>query len=176
MIFGDKKTFAIEIEVSKFFYDDFVGEGKFVVFLKDSVYGINEPYATTFSCIKDELLQFSNNLINSNKVFDLYSSLEIARGYYLQNYSDIDTSNIKSELLKETKHLISWSPESAFDDGSYLIHIDNDDLTRIIGFKSFMKAGHAMIKKKSINEIIINRNIFTSILLCAYNYLQGLSK
>lgn len=174
MLFGNKKTFCVEVDINNCFHDDFVGEGKFIIYIKNVAYGLDEPYATTFYCIKDELLQFSKNLINSNLQFDQFSALEIAEAYYLQNYSDANLLELKKELLSITKNLVTWSPESAFDDGSYLIQIDNNNFTRLIAFKSVLQSGKATVNKESVNEIIIQRTIFEQTLNKALVYLSGL--
>ena len=36
MIFGSKAIFAIEVEVNNCFYDKFIGEGKFLVYIYDT--------------------------------------------------------------------------------------------------------------------------------------------
>lgn len=171
MLFGSKDSFAIEIEINNFFHNKHVGEGKFIVYLKNEIYGVNKEFATTFLCIKDELYNFYKNFINSDIELCSYSSIEIAKSYYLQNYSDIDISYLNSDLLKRTKHLISWSPESAFDDGSFVMHFNNNEKTRIIGFKSYMENEICMVKETSIIEVIINYNEFLEVIKDAYNYL-----
>ena len=59
MIFGSKAIFAIEVEVNNCFYDKFIGEGKFLVYIYDTAYGLDKNYATTFLCIMDDLRKFS---------------------------------------------------------------------------------------------------------------------
>ena len=175
MLFGCKNLFGIEIEINNSFHDDFVGEGKFLVFLKDMSYGIDEPFATTFLCIKDELLKYSSKIINSVVGLESYSSLEIAKCFYCQNYSDIDLSEYNSKFLSLTKHLICWSPESAFDDGSYIIQIDGENQTRLIGFKSCAKDGNYTVDETTVREVFVEGKKFKKILSDVYECLEKLS-
>lgn len=172
MIFGDKGSFAIEIEVNNFFHDEYVGEGKFVIYINNQRYGIDNEYATTFLCIKDELFLFLNNLQNSIEELLRFSSTEISIAYYCQNYCDVDLSKLNDNLLNLTKHLVAWSPESAFDDGSYIIHFDYGDKTRIIGFKSCMIKDKCMVQKDSVNEVFIKREEFERIIRESLDYLK----
>jgi hypothetical protein len=172
MIFGDKRSFAIEIEVNNFFHDEYVGEGKFFTYINNQRYGIDNEYATTFLYIKDELFLFLNKLQNSIEELLLFSSTEISIAYYCQNYSDVDLSKLNENLLNLAKHLVAWSPESAFDDGSYIIHFDYGDKTRIIGFKSCMIKDKCMVQKDSVNEVFITRVEFERILRESLDYLK----
>lgn len=176
MFFGDKERFAIEIEINNYFYDDFVGEGKFLAYIHGYCYGLHEDYSTVFLCIRDLLKKFYFEEVNTDKIFLNFSSTEIAYSYYLPIYSDISFNDIDKQLLKASENLEVWTPESAFDDGSYMIHFDTNNRTRIIGFKSYIENETCNIKKESINEIIISRPEFKNILLTAYNYLNSQKK
>ena len=175
MIFGFKESFGIEIELNTFFHDDFIGEGKFIVFINNISYGIDMPYATTFFCIKDELLKYYSESINADLKLTKYSGIEIARSYYGQNYSNIPLDAYDKDLLTLTKNLLTWSPESAFDDGSYIIQIDEYDKIRLIGFKSCTKDERYIVDEKSITELRIEKSVFKQILNKAYLYLMQFS-
>lgn len=171
MIFGSKAIFAIEVEVNNCFYDKFIGEGKFLVYIYDTAYGLDKNYATTFLCIMDDLRKFSQNSSNVDVDLSNYTAYEIAMCYYCQNYSEQDLSMYSDDLLRKSKKLEVWAPEAAFDDGSYLIQFDNNGKTRLVAFKSCSKEGICTVKKKSVSEITLDSNEFKKILSGVYLYL-----
>lgn len=173
MLFGDKSKFAIEIKVNNIFGDEYVGEGSFVVIINNKHYGDCDKYATTFLCIIDELKRFYKNTTNTSLCFESIKKETIANFYYLQNYADDFKSTYDYALLTKTKSLIEWSPESAFDDGSHIIHFDDNNTTRVIGFKSCSKNGNFIVEPESIEEVVIDRNIFIDILHKTCEYLQS---
>ena len=176
MFFGSKKTFGIDIEINNFFSDESIGEGKFLIYICNNIYGLDKSYATTFLCILDELQKYSQNLINTTANLENFSAKEIAKCYYCQNYSDIDLSSYNQNLLAETKNLEIWSPESAFDDGSYLIQIDNNKKTRLIAFKSCIQNGSCNILDNSVQQIFLERKEFENLLFKVYSWIKGFSK
>lgn len=176
MLFGDKSKFAIEISINKILGDKYVGEGCFSVFINFQEYGLKKKYATTFLCIADQLIDFYKNKKNSNLSLGKEPKELIANSYYIHYFTDNIINEENPELSSKIKNLIEWAPESAFDDGSHLIHFDDGEQTRIIGFKSCKKQSNFCVKEKSIMEIIIPRTEFKEILYSAYSYLQSFVK
>ena len=176
MLFGDKGRFAIEIEVNDVYGDKFIGEGFFVVFVNNTCYGDRSDYATVFLCIMDELKKFYENLTNQNFCLSTISKYDIAHYYYSQIFTD-NFIPPTEEKLKNIRYLVDWAPESAFDaTGSFLIHIDKEVSTRIIGFNCGDVNGTFIVLKESVQEVIIPREEFRSILYSAYKYLQSFIK
>lgn len=171
MLFGNKLEFAIEIEVNNLFYDEYIGEGKFLVYINNHIYGRNEEFATTFLCIIDQLKRFSEFSINANVDLRNFSGYEIALSYYCQNYSTKENKQLEEKLISDSKHLEVWSPESAFDDGSYVIHFDSDEHCRILAFKSCLENNEYTVNKQSVNEITIDSSVVKTIFTKAYLYL-----
>lgn len=176
MLFGKKRKFAIEIKINNIFGDKYIGEGFFVVFINNRMYGKTDKYATVFLCIADELKKFYDNKFNSSLFLDDIEKERIANFYYMQNFTEEDVRFDDKVLLQKIKSLVEWNPESAFDDGSHLIHFDNDDGTRIIGFKSSSTYGKFAVDIKSVEETTISRSEFKNILSDAYEYLQSFIK
>lgn len=174
MIFGNKDFFAIEVEVNNVFHDEFIGEGKFIIYINNKSYGVHSPYATMFFCIMEQICYFINNKVNVNNIFKDYSYKDISKCYYNQNYSDIILNEYSKEFLKQTKQLITWAPEAAFDDGSYLIQIDDDELTRLIAFKSYSNGSICSVEEGTETEIILDRHEYIKILQSVYNYLKNI--
>ena len=172
MLFGNKNEFALEIEINNFFDDDFIGEGIFNVHIKNKRYGLTDMYATTFLYIVDELSKFYSTRINGDFDFEKNTKEEIASCFYDQWFTENDLTAYSINLIDSTKSLVEWAPESAFDDGSHVIHIDRNNTTRIIGFKSCERNGTSMIEKNSIREANLSRDEFKKIILCAYNFLK----
>jgi|GEM_PF-2694183 hypothetical protein len=171
---GDKNRFAFEIKVDELYYDNFIASGRFLVYANGTPYGLNEPYATYFMCVDSQINEFCNQKTNADLHLEKYSKDEIATSYYCQYFSDCDLSNFDDNLLKKTKQLAEWSPESAFDDGTHLIHFDNENNTRIIIFKSCSIDNACMVQPGSVEEVTISREEFLSILVEAHRYFTSL--
>jgi hypothetical protein len=124
-----------------------------------------------FARERDILCKYFNELFVRWYMDDIVEGDDLI-AYYCQNYSDVDLSKLNENLLNLAKHLVAWSPESAFDDGSYIIHFDYGDKTRIIGFKSCMIKDKCMVQKDSVNEVFITRVEFERILRESLDYLK----
>lgn len=172
MVFGDKNSFAIEVEVNERYDDYFIGDGFIVVYIKNICYGRKEKLATSFPCSVKQLETFIKNNINNGIDLNKYTKDDIAFSYYIQNYSDLDLSMYNKDFLFKTKCLTTWDFDEAFDDGSYIIHFDYGDKTRIIGFKSCIIKDKCMVQKDSVNEVYIQREEFVRILGEVLNYLR----
>lgn len=175
MLFGTKEIFGIEIEINNFFHDKWIGEGKFIVHICGKPYGLDEPYATILYSIPNELYNFCQRLCNTDMELESFDGNEIAKYYYLQNYSETNLSDCDKDFLNKTKKLLEWSPEAAFDDGSHVIHFDDGDTTRIIGFKSCMVDGDCQVMENSCSEIHLPRENFKGIIKDAYLFLKSFS-
>lgn len=174
MLFGDKSKFGLEIEVNEIYGNEFIGDGFFVVYIDNICYGKRDKYATTFVSIVNDLLIFYSNLKNTNTGLENYSKEEIAICFYCQGYSDANLSKYKYELLEKTKYLYAWNPDEAFDDGSWVMHFDDDEKTRIIGFKSCMLDDvNSKVIENSVHEITIPRKDFRMIVYDAYKFLKS---
>lgn len=176
MIFGNKKSFAIEIKVNNLFYDKYIGEGYFLVYINNKRYGLKKKYATMFLCISDELKYYYKNTVNQNLGLEKLSKEKISEAFYFQNFTENPVGDLYEGLLYKIKNLMEWKPEAAFDDGSHLIHFDEENQTRIIGFKSCRKRNYFFVRKNSEEEIVLSRNDFKEILNSAYMYLQSYVK
>ncbi len=86
---------------------------------------------------------------------------EIAKCYYLQNYSETNLSDCDKDFLNKTKNLLEWSPEAAFDDGSHVMHFDDGDTTRIIGFKSCIVDGDCKVMENSVSNLYVTARLDT---------------
>lgn len=175
MIFGDKTIFAIEVNVNNLFHDEYIGEGNFIVYVNNYSYGLMDEYATVYLCIVDILKIFSSELKNINLGLEKYNEKEIAMYQYIQKYGEKGFANYDEFLLQKTSHMVEWLPESAFDDGSHLIHLDNDGMVRLIGYKSCCKGERFSVDDSSVNEVIISRAKFVSITTATYKYLESLN-
>ena len=73
MLFGNKSSFAIETEVNNFFHDDYIGEGKFIVYIKNTPYGIDNeffiaPRIDNLECAYTSLQALINNYQNKRRI------------------------------------------------------------------------------------------------------------
>lgn len=173
MLFGNKERFAIYIEINNFFHDNSVGEGIFNVYIKNECFGVQDKFSTTFLCIIDELKKFYLTAQNENLNLNQYSKQEIAQCYYDQYFTESDLSKYSDDLLAGTRLIVEWAPESAFDDGSHIIHIDEKKMTRIIGFRSCMCNEICKVLPRSEKEIYIEKEELKKILLEAIEFLNN---
>ena len=175
MLFGTKEIFGIEIEINNLFHDEWIGEGKFIVHICGKSYGLDELYATILYSIPNELYNYYQKPYNTNLDLQDFESHTIAKGYYLQNYSETDLSGWDQDFLNKTQKLREWSPEAAFDDSSHVIHLDDGHMTRVIGFKSCMIDNDCMVMDNSCSEIQLPREEFKRVIKDAYLFLKSFS-
>ena len=174
MVLGNTNRFAIEVNVNNLFHDEYIGEGNFIVHINNFSYGLREEYATVYLCIIDILKNFHLEFKNTDLGLEKFSKNEIAMYHYMQKYGEVDSTEYDKFLLQKTQHLTEWLPESAFDDGSHVLHFDVDEKVRLIGYKSCSIDEHFCVEESSVNEIFIPRIEFAEILRLTYEYLESL--
>lgn len=155
MLFGDKKVFGIEFEVKELYHNkSFIGDGFFVVYIDGFMYGIREDDASSFGAILWTLKESCSSFIHMKNPFNNFEDFEICDKFYDANYRsenrypektkmDYDCTYLVKPGCDErdgnlaNRFLIYWAQmEEAFDDGSFILQINEEKYIRILGFKA----------------------------------------
>jgi hypothetical protein len=172
MIIGDPKIFAIESAITRA-YDrlSFRALGFFVIYIKGECYGVRDPQATMIACSLNEV---ENRL--SNRGFHVAPFAEIAeesqlaiaftRAIYApeqENEYYFGLSHPEFCDLVNSRNL-EWAPDGdeAFDDGSHVLHFDQGNLVRLVGFKR-EKTGYEYVAN-SLRSIWLESDEFYDVL------------
>ena len=168
MIIGNPYNFAIESEIVKAYsHPGFLGLGYFIVHVKNQTYGIRDDEATLLAgalgSMQEHLewrgkhiAEFAGRLdsvLLSNLIYgSIYRDAEEVGWPYPLPQDEIEKTVIKNNLLEKCF-------DQAFDDGSYLSIIDNEESTRVLAFRSTSEYDVC-----DVSEAIIASDEFYSIL------------
>jgi hypothetical protein len=146
MIVGDPSRFAIESEITiAYERPSFMALGFFVIHVMGRCFGVKESDATMLACSFDEVGRRINR--RGTHAFPIlmeaaaYGIAEALRrgGYYDSTKVDCFFGMPSSEFNEaiSSNHLV-WAPDGdeAFDDGSYVLHLEDADSVRLIAFVS----------------------------------------
>ncbi len=141
MIIGDRRTFAIESEVTEFSERPSLrGLGYFVVHISGERFGVKSPRATMMANSFDEvcrrLSEQGSHVAPFAAALDAY---HLAFAVQEAVYGDVSTSSTLKEIaatLEERK--LIWAPDgdSAFDDGAVIVQIDEETQVRLVAFRN----------------------------------------
>jgi len=171
MLVGVKKNFAIESEISKAYQClNFRALGFFVIYIDGFCFGRREADATMLACSYETVYK---RLQNQGKHISCFLSdipaveisLAVQDACYaeyrrMQTYFGLTADEFLANLRKKN---IWWTPDGdeAFDDGSNILHFDEGEQVRIIGFINEEKQD---VLSRTVKEIIINKSVFYSYL------------
>ncbi len=172
MIIGNPTLFAIESEITTAYHSlHFLALGYFSIHIQGQQYGVIDPYATYFGNSVQEVEKLLKGRGKHN--FDFvseFSAANIADAYriaiYETNEENADTAAIQLSRQKEFRdiaHRMTWAPDgdTAFDDSSYILHVDIGDHVRLIGFR--WKSG-GLHDPATLSDLWIPANEFYDIL------------
>lgn len=175
MLIGGKDKFAIETECNNFYYDEWIGEGYFIVYIDGCPYGIRDTYATLLYCIYYDMEELQNKeFLNLDTLAD-YSDASIAEVFYDMHCREKHRKDIKD--YEKLEHLIrnqriDWpNPECAFDDGSFVLQLREHDYVRLIGFQT---DGHYNLR--NIHSVKISEEYYQSVIAGAKRVLDDFKK
>jgi len=166
MIVGDPAIFAIESSVTAAYSRlSFRALGYFLLYIDGQKYGAQRPDATMLACSFDEVgRRLMDRGMHIAPIYENRSSNEIAKIFRGMHFSDSHDDNefISAESVFISNRLV-WAPDgdSAFDDGSYVLHFDLGSDVRIIAFKS---QNDPSMGFDTPHEIILKANEFYNIL------------
>lgn len=145
MIVGDRSHFAIESDVSvSYERKSFRALGFFVIYLQGRLYGVKRPEATmmaaSFDNIADRIASRGRHTApfaaepsaaNLAKAFRdaVYAPQDVSRRFFGMSCAAF------SRFFGSHGVLLAPDGDEAFDDGSYILQFDVDDMVRLIGFK-----------------------------------------
>ncbi len=174
MLFGNKEKFAIEFEVKEIYHDKrFIGDGFFVVYIDGFMYGRKEDDATSFGCIRSTLKYFDVLQSPSKNPFNKYECYELCDKFYdtayrmERRYKEEEIKDFIKEAeitydKRENCLLDYWTPmEEAFDDGSFVLQLNEGDSVRLLGFKT---SDDETYNIENVHGAIIQKEKFSSII------------
>ena len=144
MIVGDPKTFAIESEITVAYTRlSFRALGLFVIHVRDQRYGVYEPDATLLACSLDEVeTRIAKRGTHVLPILQQCDASTIAETFASARYRDCSADECLGIPPVELDSMIAaagvdWAPDGdeAFDDGSFVLQFDVEDMVRLIGFK-----------------------------------------
>ena len=171
MLSGNRSQLALESQISE--VDERLGLralGFFVIWVGGTCYGVREPDATWLACSFDEVRRRIERRNAHNLFFaDEFSAEQIAIAYRHAFYFEYDKNEVfcglpvtefKQNIL--ANHIV-WAPDgdAAFDDGGYVLHIDDHETVRLIAFRSLPGGPSDMTE---FNEIRLAAEDFSDIL------------
>ncbi|SEM35475.1 Imm42 family immunity protein [Xaviernesmea oryzae] len=169
MLIGNKMTFAIQSEVSKFLESESqLAIGLFNIHIKANRYGVAKPDASLLgNSFKEVQLRIKrrekHTIKNEISAIDLVSIIQ----YETYGLGKIDLKfgeNFRKQIMRDVDdNLLIWAPDGdeAFDDGSHVIHIDSKDKVRIIGFLNEEPVA-------KLSEIYLEASVFYEVLSTWY--------
>jgi hypothetical protein len=174
MIIGDKQKFAIDFKIYAPIDAFFIGDGYFLVCIDGFEYGIKKSNATVFGSIEWDLkTEFMNHINDENLELCGFSSQNICEVYYDKHYREIndfsidDYEAISNALENSPNSIKEWSPETAFDDGSFVMQCNKKNEICLLGFKAY---GYEKIK--DIHSVCISKEYYTDILNTFFSELD----
>ncbi len=173
IIFGNPSRFAIESDISKIYSTrSLMALGYFVIYVCGMMYGVKKSDATALACSYHEVLRRLQQR-NSHKLPSSHhmNCLELAMKLHDMEYGDhevelLDSCTETDADLRKALHAnhVLWAPDGdeAFDDGSFVLHIDTDSEVRLIAYR-VMESKYE-VDKQSVSEIYMPAEEFYSIL------------
>lgn len=173
MISGNKKVFAIKWDITEAYENQNQNQmalGYFVLYLSGKKFGVDEPDATMLACSFNEVKQRIARRGHHDADFALdVESTQIAESVYESFYNSINANDsyfghpVSDFVNNVSDKRLLWVPDgdAAFDDGSYVIHIDCGNLVRLIAFRC---DEYRKVESESLVEVLMESEIFYSTL------------
>lgn len=174
MLFGNKEKFAIEFEVKEIYHDKrFIGDGFFVVYIDGFMYGRKEDDATSFGAIRGTLRESHDSFFHLKNPFFHYKDFETCDKYYdcsyrlVNRYTEDNLKDFRDVYKIGYEHngerfIVSWAQmEEAFDDGSFVLQLNEGDSVRLLGFKT---SDDETYNIENVHGAIIQKEKFSSII------------
>lgn len=146
MIVGDPRAFAMESVISEAYeYPGLMALGYFNIHVSDRRFGVKETHATMLACSFDEAGRRIAGRGSHNPPFPFDSSAgDIANAFIRAGYAPIDEDEeffgiVAHQFRKAiTTQRLEWAPDgdAAFDDGSYVLHLEDSKIVRLIAYVS----------------------------------------
>jgi Immunity protein 42 len=145
MIVGDQNSFALESEIScAYERASLMALGFFNIHLGSQAYGVRAPDATLLACSFDAVVErvrlrgrhvapFSAES-DAASVADAIGAAIYSPEAELKSFWGLSCAQFVSAVYANQ---LIWAPDGdeAFDDGSFVVHLDVGNRVRLIGFK-----------------------------------------
>ena len=146
MIIGDPEIFAIESVITEAYERlSLRALGYFVILVAGRSYGVKEPEATMLACSFDEVGRRLAERGSHSPAFPIDASAwEIAHAFRRAGYGDCGEHErffgMAASQFDDTinQKRLEWAPDGdeAFDDGSYVLQIEDLKKVRLIAYVS----------------------------------------
>jgi hypothetical protein len=159
MIVGNKFEFAIEYTIQEFYQSNFIGDGMFIIYIENIVYGKIDERQTTFSGIIPSLGRRAKEVNIVHDYLKNIDTMDLCDAWFQYSFQKENGTRIDASVMKLiSKYDIEWhTMDEAFDDGSTVLQINEGNTVRLIGLKYDTNYSDY---KKSINYISLPTNVF----------------
>ncbi len=167
MIVGDPNRFAIESTVSVAYERlSFLALGHFAIHLSGTCYGVRKPDATMIALSYDTVRSIIKNRgSHKEETVTDWTAGQVADFHLVYYGAELPPNHpgVKHVDIYNIGHL-DWTStcDEAFDDGSHILHIDEEDSVRLIGFRSIGLDG--VHDQETLQEVRVDTDEFYSIL------------
>jgi hypothetical protein len=168
MTIGDINIFALEYSIIEYYDSRYIGDGKFIVYINGTKYGKSNNNSTTFSSIIPSLGQRANTSNLTDPIFEKYPPYDLAfacyDSYYGENPKEVYLGlNREHFLVLKRNNKIEWhGMDEAFDDGSFIIQLNNaNNEISLIGYRA-ISSNPSQIEE--LNSIKLKYSIFSEII------------
>jgi hypothetical protein len=174
MTIGNNSIFAIESYVKQAYERlSFRALGFFVIYVGGCCYGVRKPDATFLACSFTEVAnrisrrgQHIAPFINERNAGKIVEAVRGAK--YAQHNEHATFFGIPEPEFLDIINLnqLEWAPDgdSAFDDGSSILHFDVDNRVRLIAFKVASSGSNGYYVPGSLKDQWLDADEFYSIL------------
>lgn len=144
MIIGSPETFAIESGITEAYERlSLRALGYFVIYVGGRSYGVREPDATMLACTFDEVGRRLAERGNHVPIFPIDANAgEIAHAFIRSGNAVCEEGEqffgMAASQFREATKRLEWAPDgdAAFDDGSYVLQIEDTKNVRLIAYVS----------------------------------------
>lgn len=145
MIVGNPKTFAIESVITEAYeHPGLMALGYFVIHICGRSFGLKELDASMLACSFDEVARRIANRGSHRPPFPLDSDAgKIANSFIRAGYEPTHDDSeqffgIVAPRFRKATRRLEWAPDgdAAFDDGSYVLHLEDTERVRLIAYSS----------------------------------------
>jgi hypothetical protein len=147
-----------------------IGIGYFLIHVAGREYGVRSPEATLLACSFDEIKRRIERRGHHTAPFAAGAAASLVAGAVRRAlYFDVGPEErflgLTREALAEAVHQsrLLWAPDGdeAFDDGSYVLQLDEGDEVRVIAFQS---RGPEPYDPASLREVVVAGDVFYGVL------------
>jgi len=165
MIIGNPDLFAIESVITEAYERlGLRGLGYFVIHVAGGNYGVKEPDATMLACSFDEVGRRLAERGSHVPIFPIDANAgEIAHAFIRTGYTICEEGEqffgMSAPQFREATKRLEWAPDgdAAFDDGSYVLQVEDAKNVRLIAYVSTPEYAYA---PATLREVWLSSEVF----------------